>query len=94
MYRPTLIGYYNNNKLLLRKLHQLIIMRFIAESVGYKRVCYYTNWSQYRPDPAKFFPNNIDPFLCTHMVFAFSKFEGKILATYEWNDILGTDDGL
>ncbi|XP_046584669.1 oviduct-specific glycoprotein-like [Haliotis rubra] len=54
----------------------------------FKRVCYYTNWSQYRKQPARFFPFNIDPFLCTHLIFAFAKidFKGQ-LAPYEWNDI-------
>merc|ERR1719412_621090 len=35
-------------------------------SDGYKVVCYYTNWSQYRPKKGKFLPEDIDPFLCTH----------------------------
>ncbi|XP_041371550.1 proteoglycan 4-like [Gigantopelta aegis] len=54
----------------------------------YKRVCYYTNWSQYRKQPARFFPFNIDPFLCTHLIFAFAKVDyNGHLAPYEWNDI-------
>ena len=40
-------------------------------SDGYKVVCYYTNWSQYRPKKGKFLPEDIDPFLCTHVIFAF-----------------------
>ncbi|XP_035824887.1 chitotriosidase-1 [Aplysia californica] len=50
-------------------------------------VCYYTNWSQYRPAPAKFFPNNIDPSLCTHIHYAFAKLnDSSQLAPFEWND--------
>lgn len=48
--------------------------------------CYYTNWSQYRGDGGKFFPENIDPNLCTHIIFAFAKVERDSLEPYEWND--------
>ncbi|ELU16704.1 hypothetical protein CAPTEDRAFT_113634 [Capitella teleta] len=51
-----------------------------------KVVCYYTNWSQYRPDGAKFFPEDIDVTLCTHVIFAFAKIDNGILAPFEWND--------
>ena len=55
--------------------------------VGQKKlVCYHTNWSQYRPDSGKFFPENIDPFLCTHIIYAFAKLERDRLMPYEWND--------
>lgn len=50
-----------------------------------KVVCYYTNWSQYRNE-AKFFPEDIDVNLCTHLVYAFAKISDGVLAPYEWND--------
>lgn len=50
----------------------LVVMMTISASHGNIRVCYYTNWAQYRPDPAKFFPGNVDPYLCTHLIFAFA----------------------
>ena len=55
---------------------------------NYVRVCYHTNWSQYRPGAGKFWPENIDPHLCTHLVYSFAKINrnNDKLAMYEWND--------
>ena len=52
-------------------------------------VCYYTNWSQYRkPDSEAFFPEDIDPALCTHIHFAFAHVtdDGTNLRKWEYND--------
>ena len=57
-----------------------------AQLKDYKRVCYYTNWSQYRTGLGKFTPKNVDPFLCTHVVFAFAKTSGNRIEAAEWND--------
>lgn len=54
---------------------------------GYKVVCYYTNWSQYRPKIGKFLPENIDPHLCTHVIFAFGWIKGGKLTSFEASDI-------
>jgi len=52
-----------------------------------KMVCYFTNWSQYRPGTGKYTPANVDPFLCTHLIYAFSIInQQNELVTYEWND--------
>lgn len=49
--------------------------------------CYFTNWSQYRPGDGKFLPQNVDPFLCTSLIYAFSIINhNNELVTYEWND--------
>ncbi|CAH1796238.1 unnamed protein product [Owenia fusiformis] len=47
--------------------------------------CYYTNWSQYRAEPAKFQPRDIVPQLCTHIIFAFANVD-EIIKTAEHND--------
>ncbi|XP_006628517.1 acidic mammalian chitinase-like [Lepisosteus oculatus] len=52
-----------------------------------KLVCYFTNWSQYRPGTGRFLPDNVDPHLCTHLIYAFSVINyNNELVTYEWND--------
>ncbi|XP_076325319.1 uncharacterized protein LOC143233222 isoform X2 [Tachypleus tridentatus] len=37
-----------------------------------KIVCYYSNWAAYRPGLAKFTPQNINLYLCTHLIYAFA----------------------
>ncbi|XP_066904768.1 uncharacterized protein Cht6 [Halyomorpha halys] len=66
----------------MRLAHAILAATFLAisnqheitkrSSDGEKKVvCYYTNWSVYRPGTAKFNPQNINPYLCTHLIYAF-----------------------
>ncbi|KAJ8008089.1 hypothetical protein DPEC_G00101140 [Dallia pectoralis] len=52
-----------------------------------KMVCYFPNWSQYRPAIGKFLPDNIDPQMCTHLIYAYS-----IINSTNELDILEQDD--
>ena len=41
---------------------------FTAEK---KRICYFVNWAQFRSGNAKYTYADIDPSLCSHIVFAY-----------------------
>ncbi|CAF0850254.1 unnamed protein product [Brachionus calyciflorus] len=66
----------------------LSIMTFLLISClsATRLVCYTTNWSQYRPEPGRFFPENIDPSLCTHLIYAFAVLKDGLISAFEWND--------
>jgi len=52
-----------------------------------KLVCHITNWSQYRPDNGKFTPQNVDPFLCTHVIYTMATINSfNQITPVEWND--------
>ncbi|XP_032690909.1 mucin-5AC [Odontomachus brunneus] len=52
-----------------------ILLATIQHGIAERKiVCYYTNWSVYRPGTAKFSPQNINPYLCTHLIYAFGGF--------------------
>nr|APA05224.1 chitinase [Tetranychus cinnabarinus] len=51
-----------------------------------KVVCYYTNWSQYRPNQGKFVPEDIDPDICTHVIFAFGWLKKSKISAHDPTD--------
>jgi len=65
-----------------------------TDASPYKVVCYYTNWAQYRNGAAKFFPEDVDGSLCSHIVYAFAKLEGPKLTPFEWNDVKDWGKGM
>ncbi|XP_061629566.1 acidic mammalian chitinase-like isoform X1 [Phyllopteryx taeniolatus] len=69
---------------LLAGLSLLMCLQIVSST---KLVCYFTNWSQYRPGVGRYRPENVDPHLCTHLIYAFSIISpSNELSTYEWND--------
>ncbi|XP_062843153.1 chitinase, acidic.1 [Trichomycterus rosablanca] len=52
-----------------------------------KLVCYLANWSQYRPGNGRFTPDNVDPFLCTHVIYTLATISpDHQVKPIEWND--------
>nr|XP_061802047.1 acidic mammalian chitinase-like isoform X1 [Nerophis lumbriciformis] len=71
----------------LKLLAGLSLLMCLQVASSTKLVCYFTNWSQYRPGVGRYLPQNVDPYLCTHLIYAFSIISPtNELSTYEWND--------
>lgn len=60
--------------------------RCVPAGTAYVLTCYFTNWAQYRPGEGRYTPENIDPNLCTHLIYAFAGMNNNEITTYEWND--------
>ncbi|XP_062550927.1 acidic mammalian chitinase-like isoform X2 [Armigeres subalbatus] len=68
----------------------LVTIIFLAGNVASKYiVCYYGTWASYRNGNGKFSVSNIDPFLCTHLIYAFVGIEtnGTIKVLDPWLDL-------
>ena len=53
-------------------------------------VCYWGTWANYRPGRGKFTPENVDPSLCTHLIYSFVGLEEKtstIKSLDTWMDL-------
>lgn len=52
-------------------------------------ICYYGTWAVYRPGNGKYPVENIDPFLCTHVIYSFAGlgYDNKIRPLDPWNDL-------
>ena len=58
----------------------------------YKVICYYTNWSWYRQGDGKYAPNDIDPDLCTHIIFGFATLDPNQLIMKVFDTWCDTDE--
>ncbi|XP_065582679.1 acidic mammalian chitinase-like isoform X2 [Artemia franciscana] len=53
-------------------------------------VCYYGSWAVYRPGDGKFDVEDIDPFVCTHLIFGFAglkEYDNSIYALDPYNEL-------
>jgi chitinase len=66
----------------------LLLATSLSEGV---LVCYYSSWSAYREGLGKFEIEDIDPFLCTHIVYGFATLNAlnRIAPSDRWNDLCG-----
>ena len=52
-----------------------------------KAFCYYSSFAQSRPGLGKFLPEDIDPDLCMHVIYAFGDISSNKLKASGWNDL-------
>ncbi|XP_018614205.1 acidic mammalian chitinase-like [Scleropages formosus] len=63
------------------------VLFLVQTAASMKLVCYFTNWSQYRPTNGRFVPDHVDPFLCTHVIYALATISNtNQIKPIEWND--------
>lgn len=60
-----------------------------------KIICYYGSWATYRPGIGQFNPTDIDPKLCTHIVYTFVGIytDGRVYVLDSWNDLPSGKNG-
>uniref|UniRef100_A0A3Q1FQZ6 Chitinase, acidic.1 n=1 Tax=Acanthochromis polyacanthus TaxID=80966 RepID=A0A3Q1FQZ6_9TELE len=76
------------------KMVPLALLLILWQALGPRRlgtttklVCYFTNRSRYRTGVGRFLPENVDPFLCTHLVYAFAVINhANEITEHEWNE--------
>ncbi|KAJ4447151.1 hypothetical protein ANN_09152 [Periplaneta americana] len=67
----------------------VLIAASYVQADPYRIVCYYGSWAVYRPGDGKFDVENIDPTLCTHLVYTFVGvgYDGGVSILDSWNEV-------
>ncbi|KAI2518391.1 chitinase 3 like 2, partial [Homo sapiens] len=66
----------------------VVVLLLLQGGSAYKLVCYFTNWSQDRQEPGKFTPENIDPFLCSHLIYSFASIENNKVIIKDKSEVM------
>ncbi|XP_021121319.1 chitinase-3-like protein 2 [Heterocephalus glaber] len=56
------------------------------DGAAYKLVCYFSNWAHSLPAPASVLPCDLEPFLCTHLIFAFASMSNNQIVAKDLQD--------
>ena len=65
-----------------------------SSSYAKKVVCYYPNWAHWRKGDGNFKVSDIDPRLCTHVIYAFAVLDPATLGLKAHDSYLDLDDGI
>ncbi|XP_063982353.1 chitinase-3-like protein 1 [Diachasmimorpha longicaudata] len=69
-------------------LASCLALTVVRASDNKKVVCYYGSWSVYRPGNGKFEISDIDPTVCTHLIYTFVGIESdKVKVLDPWQDL-------
>ncbi|XP_038167327.1 chitinase-like protein 4 [Arvicola amphibius] len=66
----------------------LVILLDAQLGSAYQLMCYYTRWAKDRPDKGSFKPNNIDPYLCTHIIYAYASMVNNEITPVSPDDLM------
>ena len=55
-------------------------------------VCYVAGWAWYRPGNGQFLVENIDPMLCTHIIYAFARLDNVTHSIQSLDPFLDTEE--
>ncbi|VFV31445.1 oviduct-specific glycoprotein precursor [Lynx pardinus] len=64
----------------------LVLVLRHHDGAAHKLVCYFAGWAQSRPGPASILPRDLDPFLCTHLIFAFASMNNNHIVAKDFRD--------
>uniref|UniRef100_F7HIT6 Oviduct-specific glycoprotein n=1 Tax=Callithrix jacchus TaxID=9483 RepID=F7HIT6_CALJA len=64
----------------------LVLVLTHHDGAAYKLVCYFTSSAHSRPGPASILPHDLDPFLCTHLIFAFASVDNNQIVAKDLQD--------
>ncbi|XP_064103793.1 acidic mammalian chitinase-like isoform X2 [Macrobrachium nipponense] len=68
----------------------LLLVLAVGVCTTEKIVCYFSSWAVYRPEPGSYDVDDIDPHLCTHLIFSFaglSNYTWQIEVLDPWNEL-------
>lgn len=74
----------------LDKIQEMKLKVFEQKRVKPRCVCHITNWSFYRKGEGKFVPENLEPSLCTEIIYSFATLDPEAYEMREfdpWGDI-------
>jgi len=70
-----------------------VIQAYSEPSKDKKVVCSFASWAWYRKGKASFLPENVDPTLCTHLIYAFAKLNKATFTITESDPFTDKENG-